>query len=223
MFTSAVRNTFGGSCEAALKGTLNAIKSTELCIDADTIHAAYGSYKKPSWHLWRVCLLLCVHHKCGILLKGGGIVFHCDVKELLNVQASQRRLLSFPPSAQTTQLIFARQAATLPWKWGIIDFNIMTSWEISLASLSFSLCWAQTASTSPNSWNSRTILFFFRAGHGFYCIHWKWIFNKSLNTILCGRRLWQRRAAEFIRLRATRGWEIYFMKINHRHHFLLCR
>lgn len=67
----------------------------------------------------------------------------------------------FPPSAQTTQLIFARQAATLPWKWGIIDFNIMTSRDISLASLSFSLCWAQTASMSPNSWNSRTILFFF--------------------------------------------------------------
>lgn len=61
MFTSALRNTFGGSREAALKGTLNTIKSTELCIDADTIHAAYGSYIKTRLTLVRVCLLLYVH------------------------------------------------------------------------------------------------------------------------------------------------------------------
>lgn len=114
-----------------------------------------------------MCLLLFVHTDVCVtantvfLWKVVGIVFHCVVKELLNTQASQRRLLSFPPSAQTTQLILANKAETLPWKWGIIDFNIMTSWDISLASLSSSLCWAQTASMSPNSWNSRTIFFFF--------------------------------------------------------------
>lgn len=61
MFTSAVRNTFEGSWEAALKGTLNTIKSTELCIDADTIRAAYGSYIKTQLTLVRVCLLLYMH------------------------------------------------------------------------------------------------------------------------------------------------------------------
>lgn len=68
------------------------------------------------------------------------------------------------PSAQTTQLIFARQAATLPWKWGVIDSNIMTSRDISLASLSFSLCWAQTASMSLKQLKLKDDSFFFQSG-----------------------------------------------------------
>lgn len=99
LFTSAVRSTFGGSRKAALKGTLNTIKSTELCIDADTIHEAYGFYIKthPS-----ASFVIRAHgclrdRKHGILLKGGGNCFPLCCERALECTSLSTEAFIFCP------------------------------------------------------------------------------------------------------------------------------
>lgn len=103
MFTSAVRNPFEGSCEAALKGTLNAIKSTELCIDAVTIHAAYGSYIKTQLTLVANVSFVIRGHRClsdrehSVPLKGGGNCFPLCCERALECTSLSTEAFIFSP------------------------------------------------------------------------------------------------------------------------------